>query len=94
MWTVAPQIKTIEQPVQLLDHQHDGFVGMIGRCFEAFGFNAFELKAKAGAFLIQNLHPIAGFVEKDEQHRIDTATLISSFTSAARPSMDFESLRV
>lgn len=50
MWTVAPQIKTIEQPVQLLDRQHDGFVGVIGRCFEAFGFKAFESKAKAIAF--------------------------------------------
>lgn len=51
MWTVAPQIKTIEQPVQLLDRQHDGFVGVIGRYFEAFGFKAFEPKTKAVALV-------------------------------------------
>lgn len=71
MRTVAPQIKTIDQPVQLLNRQHDGFVGLIGRCFEAFGFKAFEPKAKAVAFPILNLHPIAGFVEKDEKYRIE-----------------------
>ena len=71
MWTVAPQFKTIEHPVQLLDCQHDGFVGVIGLCFDAFGFKTFEPKATAVAFSIQNLRPIAGFVEKDEKHRIE-----------------------
>ena len=89
MWTVAPQIKTIEQPVQFLDRQHVSLVGVIGRYFETFGLKAFESKAKAVAFPIQNLHPIAGVVEKDEKHRIDHRHSIS----AARPSMDFRKPR-
>jgi len=89
MWTVAPQIKTIEQPVQLLDRQHDGFVGVIGRRFEAFGFKALEPKEKAVGFPIQNLYLIAEFVEKDKSTGSYTATFISSSSSAARSSMDF-----
>ncbi|WP_437180832.1 hypothetical protein [Pseudomonas mandelii] len=79
MWTVAPQIKTIEQPVQFLDRQHDGFVGVIGRCFEAFGFKAFEPKAKAVAFPVQNLHAVSGLVEKNEKHRVKHGDLDVQF---------------
>lgn len=38
MRTVAPEVKTVEQPVQFLGVQNDGFGGGLGRCFELFGF--------------------------------------------------------
>lgn len=41
MRTVAPEIKTVEQPVQLLDAQYDGFVGGVRRRFEPLGLQAF-----------------------------------------------------
>ena len=48
-----------------------------------------EPKAETVAFPIQNLHSISRLVEKDEEHGNENETLISSPTSAARPSMDF-----
>ncbi|MNR22191.1 hypothetical protein D3C85_1391320 [compost metagenome] len=33
IWTVAPQVKTVEQPVQFLDAQYDGFVSDVGAVY-------------------------------------------------------------
>jgi hypothetical protein len=71
MRAVAPQIKTVEQPVQLLDRQHDGFVGVIGRCFETFGFEAFEPKTEAVALPVEDFHSIPVAIQKDEKHRVE-----------------------
>jgi len=71
MRTVAPEIKTVEQPVQLLDAEDNRLVRGIGRRFEALGLQAFEPKAEAVALPVQDLHAVAGFVEKDEKHRIE-----------------------
>ena len=60
MRTVAPEIKTVEQPVQFLNRQHDGFVGGIGRGFETLGLQALEPKAEAVALPIEDFHPITG----------------------------------
>ncbi|EGH99978.1 hypothetical protein PLA106_28191, partial [Pseudomonas amygdali pv. lachrymans str. M302278] len=37
MRTVAPQIKSIQQPIQFLNRQHNGFVDIIWRDFETLG---------------------------------------------------------
>lgn len=71
MRTITPQTKTVEQPVQFLERQHDCFIADVGRGFETFGLEALEPKAKAVAFPISNLHAVAGFVEEDEKHRVE-----------------------
>ena len=71
MRAVAPEVKTVEQPVQLLDAEDNRYVRVIGGCFETLGFQALEPKTEAVAFPIQYLDPVAGFVEKDEKHRIE-----------------------
>ena len=53
MWTVAPQVKTIQQPIQFLNRQHNDFVGEIWRCFETFRLQALEPKTKAVALPVQ-----------------------------------------
>ncbi len=70
MRTVAPQIKSIQQPIQFLNRQHNGFVDIIWRDFETLGLETLEPKAEAVTLPIQNLHSIPGFVEKDKEHRI------------------------
>lgn len=44
--------------IQLLSRQANGFVAGFGQCFEPFGFEALEPKAKAVALPIQYLHSI------------------------------------
>lgn len=56
MRTVAPEIKTVEQPVQFLNRQHDGFICLIGGCFETLGLQALEPKAEAVAFSVKDFH--------------------------------------
>ena len=75
MRTVAPQIKTVEQPVQFLNRQHDGFVGDVGRSFEMFGLQTFELQAKTVALPIQHFDAVTGFVEEDKKYRIEHGDL-------------------
>jgi hypothetical protein len=89
MRTVAPEIKTVEQPVQFLNRQHDGFVGGIGRGFETLGLQALEPKAEAVALPIEDFTRLRGRFRKTKSTGSNTATLISSSTRAARPSMDF-----
>jgi hypothetical protein len=71
MWTVAPQVKTVEQPVQLLDAQHDGFVGGLRLCFKSLGFQALEPKAEAVALPIKYFHSVTVAIQKDEKHRVE-----------------------
>jgi len=71
MRTVAPEIKTVEQPVQFLNRQHDGFVGSIGRGFETLELQALEPKAEAVALPIEDFHPITGAIQKNKKHRIE-----------------------
>lgn len=47
MRAVAPQVETIQQPVQFLNRQHNGLVLIIGRCFEPLGIQSFEPQAEA-----------------------------------------------
>jgi hypothetical protein len=89
MRAVPPHVKTIQQPIQFLNRQHNGFVGEMRRCFEAFGFGALELKAKAVALPIKDFHPITGAIQKNEKHGVEHGDLDINFTRAARPSMDF-----
>ena len=90
MRAVAPKVKTVEQPVQFLAAQYDGFVGDVGRAFETLGFEALEPKTEVVALPIEDFHPVAGAIQKNESTGSKTATLISSSTRAARPSMDFQ----
>jgi len=64
MRTVAPQIKTVEQPVQLLNRQHNDLLGRVGRCFEAHSFQALEPKTEAVVLPIQHLDPIRVLLKK------------------------------
>lgn len=41
MRTVAPEVKTIQQPVQFLNCQHYRLVVIVGRGFESLGLQAF-----------------------------------------------------
>ena len=60
MRAVAPQVKTVEHPIQFLDTQHDGLVGGIGRCFKTLGLQALETKAEAVALPVEDFHPVTG----------------------------------
>jgi hypothetical protein len=71
MRTIAPEVKAVEQPVQLLNAQHNGFVTFIGRCFEPFGFEAFEPKAKAVALPVEDFHAITWAIQENEKHGIE-----------------------
>ena len=71
MWSVTPEIKTVEHPVEFLDGQDNRFVHHVGRRFETFGLQALEPKAEAVALPVQNLHPVAWLVEEDEKHRVE-----------------------
>ena len=70
MRAVAPQVKAVEQPVQLLDAQHDSFVGGIGRCFETLGLQALEPKAEAVALPVEYFHSVTVAIQKYEKHRV------------------------
>jgi hypothetical protein len=59
-WTVAPQIKTVEQPVQFLNRQNNGFIRMVRGRFESFGFEALEPKAEAIALAIEDFRKRLG----------------------------------
>ena len=71
MWTVAPKIKTVDQPIQFLDAQHDGLVAGVGRCFKTLGFQAPEPKAEAAALPVEDFHSITVAIQKDEKHRVE-----------------------
>jgi hypothetical protein len=70
MRAVAPEVETVEQPVQFLGAQRNGLVGGIRRCFETLGIQVLEPKSEAVVLPIQNLHPVAGLVKKNKKHRI------------------------
>ncbi|GEM_PF-2623521 len=55
VWTVAPQVDAVEQPVQLVDRQLDGFVTGIGLGLETLGLQALEPEAEPIALPIKNL---------------------------------------
>jgi hypothetical protein len=71
MRTVAPEIKTVEQPGQLLDAQYDSFVGGVRRRFEPLGLQAFEPKTEAVALPIEDLHSVTVAIQKYEKHRVE-----------------------
>ncbi len=71
MGAVAPQVKTVEQPVQFLDVQDDGFVGGVGRGFETLGFQALEPKTEAVALPIEDFHSVTGAIQKNEKYRVE-----------------------
>ncbi len=71
MRTVAPQVKTVEQPVQFLDAQYDGFVGGLGRGFETLGLQALEPKAEAVALPVEYFHPVTGAIQKNKKYRVE-----------------------
>lgn len=51
---------------------------------EALGIQALEPQAKAVALPIQNLHPIAGAVEEDEQHWVEHGDLDIQFDQSGQ----------
>lgn len=71
MRPISPEVEAIQQPIQFLSRQDNGFVAGVGRCFEPFGFEAFEPKAKAVALPIQYLHSITLAIQENEKHRIE-----------------------
>ncbi|WP_445261137.1 hypothetical protein, partial [Pseudomonas sp. RA_15y_Pfl1_P12] len=71
MRTVAPKIKTVEQPVQFLNRQDNGFIRIVRGRFESFGFEALEPKAEAVALPIKYFHPITGAIQKNKKHGIE-----------------------
>ena len=79
MRAVAPEVETVEQPVQFLDCQDNRLVAGFGRCFESLGLQALEPKAEAVAFPIQNLHAVSGLVEENEKHRVEHGDLDIQF---------------
>jgi len=58
MGAVAPEVKTIQQPVQFLNGHHDGLVSDVGRGFETFRLQALKPKAKAIALPVKDFHSI------------------------------------
>ena len=70
MWTVAPQVKTIQQPIQFLNRQHNDFVGEIWRCFETFRLQALEPKTKAVALPIEDFRSIAVAIQENKKHGV------------------------
>ncbi|WP_422124863.1 hypothetical protein, partial [Pseudomonas viridiflava] len=79
MGTVTPEVKTIEQPVQLLNGQDNRLVGGIGRCFESLRFQAFEPKAEAVALPVHDFHSVARLVEENEKYRVEHGNLDIQF---------------
>ena len=79
MWAVAPEVKTIQQPVQLLHAQHDSFIAKFRRCFETLGLQALEPKTKAVALPIKDFHSITVAIQKNEQHGIEYRDLDIQF---------------
>lgn len=75
MRTIPPQIKTIQQPIQFLHAQNNRFVSRIGRCFETFGLQTLEPKAKAVALPIKDFHSITGAIQKNEKHGVEHGDL-------------------
>jgi len=71
MWAVAPEVKTIQQPVQFLNGQHDGLVSDVGRCFETFGLQALKPEAKTVALPVEYFHSITGAIQEDEEYRVE-----------------------
>ena len=78
-YAVTPEVKTVEQPVQLLNGQDNCLVGGIGRCFESLRFKAFEPKAEAVALLVQDFHSVARLVEENEKYRVEHGNLDIQF---------------
>src|SRR5690606_5968594 len=68
---VTPQVDAVEQPVQFVDRQFDGFVTRIGFGLEALGFQSLEPQAEAIALPVENLDLAAGASEEHEQHRVE-----------------------
>src|SRR5690606_22278483 len=68
---VTPQVDAVEQPVQFVDRQFDGFVTRIGFGLEALGFQSLEPQAEAIALPVENLDLAAGAIEEHEQHRVE-----------------------
>ncbi len=75
MRAVAPEIKTVKQPVQFLNRQHDGFVCLIGRCFETLGLQAFEPKAAAVALPVKDFHSVTRAIQKNKKHGVEHGNL-------------------
>lgn len=71
MRPVAPEVKTVEQPVQFLDAEDNRYVRGIGRCFGVLGLQRLEPKTEAVVFPVQNSDPVAGFFERDERFQIE-----------------------
>ena len=71
MRPVAPEVKTVEQPVQLLNAEYDHIVGDVRRGFEPLGFEALEPETEAVALPIKYFYPITRAIEKDEKHWIE-----------------------
>src|SRR5690606_19769947 len=73
--TVAPQVKTVQHPVQLLGGQLDGIIADIWRCFEALGLQALEPEAEAVAFPVQDLYPVAGPIQEHKQYGVEHGSI-------------------
>ena len=71
MRAVTPEIKTIKQPIQLLDAQHNGFVGSVGRCFEPFRLETLEPKAEAVTLPVEDFHSVTVAIQKNKKDRIE-----------------------
>ena len=63
--------EAVEQPVQFLDGQDNGFIGGVWRSFEAFGFEALEPEAEAVALPVQHLDAVTGFIEENEKDGVE-----------------------
>src|SRR5690554_1543731 len=72
---VAPQVKTVQHPVQLLGGQLDGIIADIWRCFETLGLQALEPEAEAVAFPVEDLYPVAGPIQKHKPYGVEHGSL-------------------
>src|SRR5690606_10341634 len=70
VWLVPPEVETGQQLIQFPHRQHDGPVS-IGLGLETLGLQTLEPQTEAVAFPVEDFHPVAGFVEEDEQHRVE-----------------------
>ena len=89
VWRVAPQVKSIQQPIQLLNRQHSGVVDILRRSFKALGLETFEPNAEAVALPIQILHSIPGLVEENEKYRVENSHFYVQLDQGSKPSIDF-----
>ncbi|MGH8331310.1 MAG: hypothetical protein ACRES0_12935, partial [Pseudomonas sp.] len=79
MWTAAPQIKTVQQPVEFLNRPHEASSEQSGDVLKRARIPGALAKGKAVAFPIQNPHSFSRLVEEHEKHRVKCRDLDAQF---------------